>query len=218
MNAIIANDMITDEERIIVSDCRPEKFAHIVLHTNHYAEMQHFYKTLLLGRSAFANEQLDFIRYDEEHHRVVLVNTADYADTPPATNRIHHIAFTYKTLGEVIGTFERMAENGFHPIWCINHGITTSIYYTDPDGIHVETQFDNLNVEDADAFMRSPYFKVNPIGVHFDPYELKRRYLAGTPLSELIKQGSAPVSDDTEIVTVGGIDYDCRGKLLPQYN
>lgn len=217
MNAITANERVIDEDRTIVPNARPEKFAHIVIHTNRFAEMQNFYKTLLLATSAFANEVLDFMRYDEEHHRVVLVNMPDFADTPPATNRTHHIAFSYKTLGELIGAFERMAENNIHPTWCINHGLTTSIYYTDPDGTHVETQYDNLGVEEADAFMRGPYFQVNPIGVHFDPYELKRRYQAGVPLEELIRQGSAPLPDDVEPVTIGGIEYDYRGKLLPDY-
>lgn len=210
--------IITDEERQIVRNARAAKFAHIVIHTNRFAEMQHFYKTLLLATSAYANEVLDFMRYDEEHHRVVLVNMPHFSDTPPATNRTHHIAFTYNTLGEVLGTFERLAEHDIHPVWCINHGITTSIYYMDPDGTYVETQYDNFDVEESDAFMRSPYYLVNPIGVHFDPYVLKERYQNGDPIEELIRQGSAPLPADFNPETIpGGMEYDYSGKLLPLY-
>lgn len=211
---IIANDA----ERRIVPDARPVKFAHIVIHTGRYAEMQQFYKTLLLGRSAYCDDVADFICYDDEHHRVVLVNRPGFTDAPPGTNRTHHIAFTYQTLGELLGTFERLAENGIHPAWCINHGITTSIYYSDPDGTLVETQYDNLDNAGCDAFMRSAYFRVNTLGVDFDPHLLKRRYRNGDPLEELIRQGSAPLPDDVEPPRPPGMEYDYRGKLLALYN
>jgi len=206
-----------DEDRKIDPAARPVKFAHIVIHTGRYAQMQHFYKTLLLASSAYCDDIADFIRYDDEHHRVVLVNRAGFVDAPEGVNRTHHIAFTYQTLGELLGTFQRMAEKDIQPVWCINHGITTSIYYSDPDGTLVETQYDNLDNDACDLFMQSDYFKVNTLGVDFDPHLLRRRYERGDPIEELIKQGSAPLPDDVEPPRPPEMgDYDYRGKLMPK--
>jgi catechol 2,3-dioxygenase-like lactoylglutathione lyase family enzyme len=211
----------SNEVRRIVSDARPSKFAHIVIHTGRYAQMQHFYNTLLLAWSAYKSQAADFLRYDDEHHRIVLVNMPGFVDAPAGTNRTHHISFTYNTLGELLGTFDRLGAVGIHPVWCINHGITTSIYYQDPDGTLVETQYDNLEVDECDAFMSSDYFRINSLGVDFDPRLLKRRYENGDPIKELIRQGSAPLPDDVEPARPagfgpGGFEYDYRGKLIAQ--
>jgi hypothetical protein len=65
------------------------------------------------------------------------------------------------------------------PVWCVNHGPTTSIYYEDPDGNQLETQVDNFDtVEETDQFMRSKDFGDNPIGVDFKPEDLIKRLQA----------------------------------------
>jgi len=187
----------TDEDRLIDAKATPSKFAHIVLRTTRYDEMREFYKTLLGGRSAFANEILDFIRYDDEHHRVVIMNLTSAPVPAPGSVGTDHFAFTYDSLGQLLGTYERMKASGVTPVWTVNHGITTSIYYNDPDGNMIETQIDNMDNDEADAFMRGPYFAVNPIGVDFDPELLIERYRRGDPIHELIQQGSAPWARDT---------------------
>lgn len=189
-----ATDTVVD--RSIDPKAKPSKFAHIVLRTTRYDEMRDFYKILLGGTSAFANDILDFIRYDDEHHRVVIMSLTHAPMPAPGSTGMDHFAFTYEDLGELLGTYERMKANGVTPVWTVNHGITTSIYYTDPDGNMIETQVDNMGNEEADAFMRGPYFAVNPIGVDFDPELLSERYKRGDPLDELIKQGSAPWKRD----------------------
>jgi catechol 2,3-dioxygenase-like lactoylglutathione lyase family enzyme len=200
---------------ISTAPVNPCQLAHIALRTPRYEEMCHFYLTLLNGTAAFRNELALFVRYDHEHHRIVIVNVPSL---PPAEARqagVAHYAFTYRSLEEVLGTYLRLGTEGIHPCWCINHGFTTSIYYYDPDGNMVETQYDNMDVSDADAFMRSDYFSKNPIGVDFDPELLIRRFRRGDPLSELVKLGSAPFPDGIEPVRPrNAAKYDYRGKLL----
>ena len=68
----------------------------------------------------------------------------------------------------------------------INHGLTLSMYYRDPDGNKVELQIDNFaTVEELKGFFGSHDFSKNPIGVSFDPDELARQFHAGVPESEL---------------------------------
>jgi hypothetical protein len=62
----------------------------------------------------------------------------------------------------------------------VNHGVTTSLYYNDPDGNMLETQVDNFDTaEETNAYMSSPAFMENPIGADFDPEELIGRIEAG---------------------------------------
>lgn len=195
----------------------PSQLAHLVLRTPNYRAMCDFYLQLLNARPAFANEAAMFIRYDEEHHRIVIVNTPQLEIPTQPIAGLAHFAFTYRSLGEVLGTYLRLQQHGIRPCWCINHGFTTSIYYYDPDGNQVETQYDNMDSEAADAFMRSDYFRKNPIGVDFDPDLLIERYERGDPLSELIKQGSAPFAQDAMPVRPRNpVTYDMRGELLPK--
>ena len=74
------------------------------------------------------------------------------------------------------------------PIWCVNHGPTTSIYFADPDGNKIETQVDNFSAEQASAFMFSKAFEENPIGVDFDPEWLIERLKAGDDEAQLKKR------------------------------
>ena len=100
-------------------------------------------------------------------------------------------------------------------MWCINHGFTTSIYYADPDGNMVETQFDNMSVADATVFMEGAYFAKNPIGVDFDPELLLARYRAGDPLIDLIAFKSAPWAPGLAHIRPGTVPpYDWDGDLL----
>ena len=209
----------TDEARRALSTepVSPSQLAHLVLRTPNYQAMCDFYLLLLNARVAFANAAAMFIRYDEEHHRIVIVNTPQLAIPAQPVAGLAHFAFTYRSLGEVLGTYRRLQRHGIRPCWCINHGFTTSIYYYDPDGNQVETQYDNMDCETADAFMRSDYFQKNPIGVDFDPELLVERYVRGDPLHELIKQGSAPFAKDVlPIRPRRAAVYDFRGELLPK--
>jgi hypothetical protein len=193
----------------------PCQLAHLVLRTPNYHAMCEFYLSLLNARPAFADDLATFVRYDHEHHRLVIVNTPKLQIPSGPIAGLAHFAFTYRSLSELLGTYLRVGALAIKPCWCINHGFTTSIYYYDPDGNQVETQYDNMGNQDADAFMRSAYFAKNPIGVDFDPELLIARYRRGDPLSELIKQGSAPFAPDAMPVRPRTVlSYDYRGELL----
>lgn len=102
---------------------------------------------------------------------------------------LHHVAFTYATLAELLGTYTRLRDKGLTPFWCVNHGPTTSLYFEDPDGNHIELQIDNFQTEaDLEKWFASGDFEKNPIGTTFDPDELLERMNAGEAFSDLVKQ------------------------------
>ena len=205
----------THSRQISTDPVSPFQLAHVALRTPRYKEMCHFYLTMLNAKPAFYNEVALFIRYDFEHHRIAIVNTPHLCPASMPIAGVAHFSFTYRRLEEVLGNYLRMKEAGIHPCWCINHGFTMSIYYNDPDGNMMETQFDNMGVAEADEYMRSAYFARNPIGVDFDPDLLIERFRRGDPLSELVKLGSAPFPEKVEPIRPSTVvNYDYRGKLL----
>jgi catechol-2,3-dioxygenase len=154
--------------------------------------MRDWYRTVLEARVVFENPMIAFETYDDEHHRVAFINAGATEQPAPNARGLEHVAFTYASLDDLLGTWQRLKGLGITPFWTINHGATTSLYYRDPDGNQVEPQIDNFaTAEEFDAFARSGEFAKNPIGVEFDPERLFERLRRGDPLSELVKQGSA---------------------------
>ena len=98
------------------------------------------------------------------------------------------MAYGYASLEELLLTYERLQAVGIVPWWPVNHGMTTSLYYRDPDGHGVELQVDNFATEkEGDAFIQSEAFRRNPVGVSMDPDDLLARLRAGVPVAELTK-------------------------------
>lgn len=164
----------------------PAKLAHFVLRTSRYDEMRQWYKTVLNAQPAFEDEALTFLSYDDEHHRVALVNIPGLAEQPEGAAGVHHVAFTYGSLGELLENYDTLAKTGITPTFVINHGPTTSLYYEDPDHNQLEFQVENFeSVEASGRFFSSPEFAENPIGVEFDPADHLRRLRAGESEADL---------------------------------
>jgi catechol-2,3-dioxygenase len=167
----------------------PAKFAHIVYRSGRLSEMCDWYCTVLEAEVAFKNDFIAFLTYDDEHHRVAIIDTGATEPPSPTASGLEHVAFTYASLGDLVDTYERLKGLGLRPYWSINHGPTTSCYYRDPDGNQVELQIDNFESTDAlNAWFRSGAFAENPIGVEFDPEELVAKFRAGTPQEELVRR------------------------------
>jgi catechol-2,3-dioxygenase len=174
----------------------PTKLAHVVFQTNRRKEMQDWYCTALGGRVVWQSPQLSFVTYDDEHHRVAFIDFGPLAPRAPGgelgvrpTDQpgLHHVAFTFGSMGDLLDNYVRLKGDGIRPFRCINHGPTTSMYYVDPDGNRVELQIDNFaTAEEGLAWMRSPAFDRNPIGVEFDPDELVEKFRSGVPVAELV--------------------------------
>lgn len=166
----------------------PSKLAHFVLRTGRFQQMREWYVAVLGAKVAYENGQLCFLSYDDEHHRVGLVDTGATEQPGPKTRGLEHIAFTYADLPALLDTYERLAQTDILPFWSVNHGPTTSLYYRDPDGNHIELQVDNFaTMEDAARFMTSELFNLNPFGADIDPRELSRRLRAGESAEALAR-------------------------------
>jgi len=171
----------------------PTKLAHIVFQTNQIGPMRDWYCATLDARVIHENQNLCFVTYDDEHHRIAFLDPGPLAphapilpgrlvDTaePPG---LHHAAFTYASMGSFLDNYVRLKGRGIVPFRCINHGPTTSMYYRDPDGNRVELQIDNFaTAQEGRDWLSTPAFAENPIGVEYDPDQLVARFRAGVPV------------------------------------
>lgn len=172
----------------------PAYLAHVLLKTTQFEAMVEFWAKFLGGRVAFKGKSMAFVAYDEEHHRVAIGAMPNTTARDPLSSGLEHVSFGYNTLDDLIEAYEQRKALGFLPIWTINHGPTTSIYYQDPDGNHIETQIDNFDTADEiTEYMESAEFSENPVGVDFDVEDLAARLHAGEDPKILKKRkGSGP--------------------------
>ena len=172
---------------------KPAKFAHFVLRCRDLGKSVAWYETVLGMERVYGNDFIVFMTYDDEHHRMAMVQARNTDTLPQGAAGLDHVAYTLPSLGDLLATYKRLKGEGILPVWPINHGLTTSLYYADPDGNRVEFQVENFATKDElNAYIRGEAFAQNPIGVEFDPDKLLARYEAGDAIEELAKQGSAP--------------------------
>lgn len=158
----------------------PAHLAHVLLKTTKLEEMIDFYVKFTGGKVAFRGKSMAFIAYDEEHHRIAIGAMPGTTLKDPKSSGLEHIAFTYDNLDDLIESYEQRKKLGMEPIWCVNHGPTTSIYFEDPDGNHLETQVDNFDTaEETTEYMMSEEFAENGVGFDIDPEELASRVRSG---------------------------------------
>lgn len=123
---------------------------------------------------------LAFLSYDDEHHRVAIVAIPGTQAKVVSSCGLEHIAFTFNSLSDLLLSYRQRKQKGILPLWSVNHGPTTSIYYEDPDGNNIETQVDNFkDPDEAAAFMKSEEFAGNPIGTDFNPEDFISRLKHG---------------------------------------
>jgi catechol-2,3-dioxygenase len=171
----------------------PTKLAHVVRRTSRFKEMVAWHETVFGAHPVYADDGIAFLTYDDEHHRFAIANIPGLPDQPEFAAGTDHVAFTHASLGDLLYTYVRLKDEGITPYWCINHGMTMSMYYKDPDGNRVEFQADNFpTVEEGNAWIRNSDFAANPIGVIFDPDDVLARFRAGEPLASIVVRGPLP--------------------------
>src|SRR3546814_12056055 len=90
----------------------PQRLAHFVLRTSRFEELVDWYQTVLGAPPAFKNELLAFLSYDEEHHRVAILNVPGLQPPQEGVVGVHHCAFTYAPLADLMATYDRLRDKG----------------------------------------------------------------------------------------------------------
>jgi catechol 2,3-dioxygenase len=146
---------------------------HVNLKTTRLREMIGWYGNAVGLEVMFEFRGGAWLSNDEANHRLALLTSPVMTDDQDKVEHagMHHIAFEYASLDDLLSTYSRLRDGGQRPHFAVDRGMTTSFYYVDPDGNSVELQVDNFGDWAASSeFVRSsPEFAADPIGKLVDP-------------------------------------------------
>ncbi|MFZ5607978.1 MAG: VOC family protein [Pseudomonadota bacterium] len=184
----------------------PKQLAHVVYRTRRFAEMLDWYATVFDARIQYRNEALAFLTFDHEHHRFALadLNVIRPEGAGGKDDRgmvgVDHVAWEYGSLTELLENYAELKAKGIMPYWCVNHGMSASLYYADPDGNQMEFTVDCLSSKaDCTAYFQSGALERNPVGVEYDPEDWLARLRSGTPEAKLLA-----IDSDGEVSPIRG--------------
>ncbi len=162
---------------------------HINLKTTRLQELIDWYGTVVGMKPNHQFPGGAWLTNDAANHRIALLTSPQLSDDPDKVvhTGMHHSAFEYPSMGDLLDTYTRLKPLGIVPHACLDHGMTMSFYYLDPDGNSVELQSDNFdNWQESNKWMRtSPQFAANPIGMPVDPDQMVAAHQAGASFAEL---------------------------------
>ena len=168
---------------------------HVNLKTNRLQEMIDWYAMVVGTKVNFQFPGGAFISNDRANHRIALLAVPGLREDPQKFihTGLHHTAFEYDSFDDLMSSYARLKKTGIEPQVCLDHGLTTSLYYSDPDQNMVELQVDNFADWDASSeWMRtSEDFRRDPIGTFFDPDLVLAAYQAGATFEQLRKDTRA---------------------------
>jgi catechol 2,3-dioxygenase len=164
---------------------------HVTIKTSRLVEMIKWYEFVLGAKVQFRDQGAAWMTNDEANHRIAFLTVPGLSDDPQKIqhNGMHHLAFEYDNFEDLMSSYDRMRKADVEPAFCLDHGLTISLYYRDPEGNFVELQSDNFSDwRLSGEFMRtSPDFAANPIGTFFDPAKVYDEFRSGADFKTLQK-------------------------------
>jgi len=82
-----------------------------------------------------------FLSFGEHHHDLALQARPDASSQPPNSRGLYHVAFELDTPAELRACYEWLQERDIS-VQSVDHGISKSLYFDDPDGNGVECYLD----------------------------------------------------------------------------
>jgi len=168
---------------------------HINLKTTHLQEMIDWYATVVGMKPTFQFPGGAWLTNDAANHRLALLTSPQLSEDPDKLMHtgFHHSAFEYDTIDNLLDTYSRLKGLGIEPHASLDHGMTTSFYYEDPDGNSVDLQSANFGTwQESSEWMRtSPQFASNPIGMPIDPEQMVTARQTGASFAELHQRAYA---------------------------
>lgn len=168
---------------------------HVNLKTTRLQEMIDWYATVAGLTTIFQFPGGAWLTNDGANHRLALLTSSQMSDDADKLvhTGMHHIAFEYATLDDLLSAYTRLKELGIKPHMALDHGMTLSFYYVDPDGNSVELQVDNFGdwVQSKAWMSTSPDFAANPIGVFVNPDQLVAARKAGGSHADIHRRAYA---------------------------
>ncbi len=135
---------------------RPERLGHAVIKVRDLDRSRQFY-TEVLGMQIMKDvpeiRAVFLANHGRDHHELALFEIGSEAEAPNhKAVGLAHIAFRLTTQEELEAAYHELKEKGVPVHFTVNHGITKSVYFEDPDGYELEVYCDN----DPAEYVRYP--------------------------------------------------------------
>jgi len=162
---------------------------HVTMKTSRLDDMIAWYSLVLGAQVQFRDATACWMTNDAANHRIAFLAVPGLGDDAEKVrhNGMHHCAFEYASFADLMASFDRLRQAGIEPAFSLDHGLTISLYYQDPEGNYVELQSDNFSDwKQSSEWMRtSADFAANPIGTFFDPARVYDAFRSGKDFNTL---------------------------------
>ena len=118
---------------------------HVVLKVRNLERSVAFYRDILGMKEVMRyREVMAFFSFGSNHHDLGLLQLGDQAELPPPHNLgLYHVAFKVgDSLDELRECKTHLEKHGVQLIGMSDHGVSQSLYLTDPDGNEIELYVD----------------------------------------------------------------------------
>ena len=154
--------MTTTDTTSAAPSMQVKELGHLVLYVRDLDRSVHFYRDVLGWRPAYTAEQplpfriMPFSAGGRTHHELLLIEVGDAAAPIARGPRVGLYHFGLKvgdSDDELREVFATLRANGVPVGGATDHGMTHSLYITDPDGNEIELYIDVPGVDWADPVL-----------------------------------------------------------------
>ncbi len=123
------------------------KLGHVVLKVRDAQKAKGFYTRVLGLQVAYEDRQRDavFLSFGTEHHDLALFQLATGEPPEAAQPGLHHMAWQLGSFAELQAAHRELEELGIPVEATVEHNVTRSVYFFDPDGNRVELYCDMVS-------------------------------------------------------------------------
>jgi catechol 2,3-dioxygenase len=126
---------------------KPDRIGHVVIKVRDLERTKKFYGEVLGLQLMMELPQIKmafFASNGRDHHEIGCVEVgADAAGNQPKQIGLVHIAFRLRDEDHLRAAYKELKERDVPIAFTVDHGITKSIYFRDPDGNQLEVYCDN---------------------------------------------------------------------------
>ncbi|MFC7043556.1 VOC family protein [Halonotius sp. GCM10025705] len=119
----------------------PSQLGHVHLVVSDLDRAVEFYTGFLDLSVTERQANYVFLSSGERHHDLALQARPDASSPPPNSRGLYHVAFEFDTPGELRACYEWLQDEAISA-QAVDHGISKSLYFDDPDGNGVECYLD----------------------------------------------------------------------------